>query len=240
MDVKQANGWLKVKGEADLTFTVAGVGKIDLKRGGGSNPAYVDSRATRLDEHVIDAGPSGFGIIFRPYWRLNYMLGAFNDTEGGIHSPSGAYFDGKLSTRVKQDFGGYQVNFPPNPEDVAGSRNIDREDNQISITEDHNRIYNIGGSGGRIELSSDFHFGLDVKMLQTSDRYKHTLPLVDVSLPAMVERKGVELEAHCTKLRALLDESRLQHFCRQQILWISSGCRESVCGLRNLVSWSTG
>lgn len=182
LDVKQANGWLRVKGESDLTFSVGGVGKVDLARSGHGNPAYTKTSDVKRKGHSIEAGPSGGTIVFEPYWNLDYMLAAFNDTASSSSSNSGPYFDGQLSARVKSDFGDYRVNFPPNPEDEDGSRNIDRRDNRISIRDEHNIIYNAAGAGGRLALSSLFTFGLKVKFELWGDLFQRTFDLTDVSL----------------------------------------------------------
>ncbi|KAH7309224.1 hypothetical protein B0I35DRAFT_398631 [Stachybotrys elegans] len=181
LEVQEAHGWLKVNGEADLSFSVGGIGEIDLDGSSHGNPAYTRNSRTRGKEHYIEAGPSGMAMSFKPYWNIDYMLAVFNESEGGSSDSSGPYFDGRLHARVIQDFGGYQINFPPRPEDENGSRNIDRRDNELSILDEHNIIYNIGGSGGRIALSSFFSFGLEVGLELFGERSRRVWDLADMT-----------------------------------------------------------
>lgn len=100
----------------------------------------------------------------QPYGKVDYMLASFNDTDGGASGHSAPYFDGRLSTRVISDFGGFNVNIRPNSEDKLGTRNVECEDNNVAMDND-NTIYNSGDSGCRFVLSSYFIFGLQVGLV---------------------------------------------------------------------------
>ncbi|KAJ4176103.1 hypothetical protein NW759_017564 [Fusarium solani] len=71
-------------------------------------------------------------------------------------------------TRIKSDFGGFNVNFPPNPEDKLGTKNAERDDNKVSM-DNHKVTYNSGDDGGRFELSTDLKFGLKLSLGLFSD-----------------------------------------------------------------------
>ncbi|KAH7120620.1 hypothetical protein EDB81DRAFT_666993 [Dactylonectria macrodidyma] len=181
LDVKQANGWLKVDGESDLTFSIAGVGEVDFDKGNQGNPAYIDKKINKLKGHTLSPYGSS-AMTFQPYWKLDYMLASFNDSdESGSGSESGPYFDGKISTRVKSDFGGFHLSFPPNPEDKLGTRNVERDSNRIAIDND-NVIYNSGGIGGRLAMGSYFTFGLKVGLRLFSDLRTIDVDLTDMSM----------------------------------------------------------
>ncbi|KAH6867367.1 hypothetical protein B0T10DRAFT_572385 [Thelonectria olida] len=161
-DVKQANGWLNVMESRILHF-----------------PS--EASPVKLKGHTLS--PSGNSwLSFQPYYKIDYMLASFNDTAGGSGSPSAPYFDGKLSTRIKSDFGGFNVNFPPNPSDRLGTRNVDRENNRVSMGND-NVIYNSGSAGGRFALSTWLGFGLKIDLGLFSDRRHFEIPIIDVCPP---------------------------------------------------------
>ncbi|KAJ3453409.1 hypothetical protein MRS44_017656 [Fusarium solani] len=116
---EQANSWLNVEGERELASSIGGLGDVD------------------------------FDNANRAAGKVNSMLAFFNDTDRGASEHSAPYFDGKLSTRVKLDFGGFGLKFPLNLEDNLGTRNAERDDNKVSMDNDH-AIYNSRGDGGRL------------------------------------------------------------------------------------------
>ncbi|KAH8661191.1 hypothetical protein BGZ61DRAFT_564258 [Ilyonectria robusta] len=138
-----------------------------------SNPAYTKVNRTKLKGHMLN--PSGnTWTTFQSYGKVDYMLASFNDTDGGASGHSAPYFDGKLSTRVISDFGGFNVNIRPNPEDKLGTRNVECGDNKVAMDND-NTIYNSGGSGGR----ECWLAGTDVDAVQ----HVHDVELLPVSRP---------------------------------------------------------
>ncbi|KAH6974060.1 hypothetical protein EDB80DRAFT_869397 [Ilyonectria destructans] len=66
-----------------------------------------------------------------------FTFASFNNTDASAASPSAPYFDGKLSIRMKSGFGDFNVSFLPNPEDKLGTRNVERDDNRVSV-DNHN------------------------------------------------------------------------------------------------------
>lgn len=124
-------------------------------------------------------------LEFKPYYKLNYALGSFNDTSNP-GAPSATYFNRKISTRVVSDFGGFNVNFPPNPDDVAGTRNIDRKKNRVTKSSE-NVLYSSGGHRGKFFITLIIDFGLKVDLKLFRDRRRIDIPLVNVRQSGPVE-----------------------------------------------------
>ncbi|KAF6785553.1 chitinase [Colletotrichum sojae] len=162
LDVSQASGFLSVRGNTDLTFTVGGVGEVDLDKTRKGNPATTNGKTVIHRETSVDAGDGGTNIDLSPYYTINYSIGSFNDTDGGSASPSGPYFDGKLSTRVISDFGDFNAYFPTTKEDRLRIKAEDRLKNRISIPDD-NVLHNASGLGGRISMGALVKFGMKIK-----------------------------------------------------------------------------
>ncbi|KAK6215153.1 chitinase [Colletotrichum tabaci] len=162
LEVTQASGFLSVRGSTDLTFTVGGVGEVRLEKTNKGNPAMTNGKTTKHRETSVDAGDGGTNIDLSPYYTINYSVGAFNDTDGGSASPSGPYFDGKLSTRVISDFGDFNAYFPTTKEDRLRVRDEDRLKNKISIPDD-NVLHGTAGNGGRISMGAFVKFGMKIK-----------------------------------------------------------------------------
>ncbi|KPM34430.1 hypothetical protein AK830_g12143 [Neonectria ditissima] len=60
-------------------------------------------------------------MALQPYCETDYILASFNGNGASAASTSASYFDGKLNTHIQSDFGVFNVNFPPNPEDKLGT-----------------------------------------------------------------------------------------------------------------------
>ncbi|EXK80364.1 hypothetical protein FOQG_15146 [Fusarium oxysporum f. sp. raphani 54005] len=177
-DVEEANGWIEVEGEADLEFSVGGVGQVDLKRAGKGNPAMTENKPTKDGGHTLNPGGSTW-ITFQPYHKFDYKLASFNRTDG-TDSEYGPYFDGKLATRVTSDFGDFKVNFPPSEADKRGDRNGKRQSNSVSQGK-NNTIYSSGGKGGRHLFEASQRFGLSVKLGIFTDRRHVEMDVADIS-----------------------------------------------------------
>ncbi|KAG7415033.1 Killer toxin subunits alpha/beta [Fusarium oxysporum f. sp. rapae] len=178
-DVEEANGWIEVEGEADLEFSVGGVGQVDLKRAGKGNPAMTENKPTKDGGHTLNPGGSTW-ITFQPYHKFDYKLASFNRTDG-TDSEYGPYFDGKLATRVTSDFGDFKVNFPPSEADKRGDRNGKRQSNSVSQGK-NNTIYSSGGKGGRHLFEASQRFGLSVKLGIFTDRRHVEMDVADISV----------------------------------------------------------
>ncbi|KAH8669255.1 hypothetical protein BGZ61DRAFT_460648 [Ilyonectria robusta] len=178
--VAQANGWLTVDGESDLTLSIGGVGETDLDNPDKGNQAYTKVKPTKLKGLTLN--PSGnTWMTFQRYVKADYMLASFNDTDGGASSHSAPYFDGKLRTRVMSDFGDFDINFPPNPKDNLDTKNPERDDNKVSM-DNGNVICNSRDDVGRYALSTSFKFGLMVDLGFFRDLRLFQVPIIDVSM----------------------------------------------------------
>lgn len=179
--VNESNGWIQVNGDADLTFSVGGVGALEMSKSNQGNPSLSQFGRKIGEGHSIEAGPSGSIVTFQPYWSLEYSMGAFLGSEGSGGGTSGPDFSGQLQTRVKTDFGGSLFNFPISPNDTAGSRNDLRKRNEISVPEAHNTLFSASGVGGRVMMGALLTFGLDIKFEVFGDLVSRTIDLLDVS-----------------------------------------------------------
>ncbi|KAM6506546.1 hypothetical protein FSOLCH5_013520 [Fusarium solani] len=154
---EQANSWLNVEGECELASSIGGLGEVDFDNANRGNPAYTKVKPTKPERHMVNP-PGNTRMTFQPQGKVNSMLAFFNDTGRGASGHSAPYVDGKLSTRVKLDFGGFGLKFPLNLEDKLGTRNAERDDNKVSMDNDH-AIYNSRGDGGRFARSTYFKSG---------------------------------------------------------------------------------
>ncbi|KAM0553403.1 hypothetical protein ACHAPJ_007417 [Fusarium lateritium] len=178
-DVEEANGWLNVNGESDLEFSVGGVGQVDLKKAGKGNPASTDTKRVPDGGHRLTPSDNTW-ISFQPYHKFDYELAVFNGSNTGS-SDSGPYFDGKLTAAVKIDYGGFDVNYPPKPDDKRGDRNTNRKRNVISQAKD-NVVYSSSRAGGRHMFQAIHTFGMAVKLGMFSERRLVEIPVADISM----------------------------------------------------------
>lgn len=163
-----------------MTFTAGGVGEVNTKNLNEGHPAWTEAVPMRQGGHWIHGGRTGVSINLQPYYKVDYSIAAYNDTEPTSGSPSGPTFDGKLSARVKSDFGDFQAVFPPDYADDYGTRNDDRRRNEISIP-DGNVIHRTTGEGGRLLMAAAFTFGLKVDLGIFGDLFSRQYALPDVS-----------------------------------------------------------
>ncbi|KAL6355112.1 hypothetical protein LRP88_11529 [Fusarium phalaenopsidis] len=157
---EQANSWLNVERKCKLASSTESFGKVNFNNANRGNPAYIKVKPTTPERHMVN--PSGnTRMTFQLQGKVNSMLAFFNDTDRGASGHSAPYVDGKLSTCVKLDFGGFGLKFPLNLEDKLGTKNAKRDDNKVSMDNNH-AIYNSRGDGGRFARSTYFKSGLTV------------------------------------------------------------------------------
>ncbi|KAJ4178158.1 hypothetical protein NW759_017367 [Fusarium solani] len=111
-NVKQANGWLNVGGQSDLTFSVGGIGVVDFDKARKGNPASTQTKPINLKGHTLQPTDETW-MTLQPYYKTDYMLESLNDTDASAASPSAPYFDGKLSTCIKSDWEASTSTFRP-------------------------------------------------------------------------------------------------------------------------------
>jgi hypothetical protein len=178
--IKQANGWVQVGGSTNLTFTAGGIGQLALEPSPhGLSDNFSRENRRELKRVTIPAGPTGDSITFMPYWNTQYILAASNRSNP-FHGGE-PYFDGQLSAQMQSEFGNYQVNFPPNPEDFSGSKNMERRSNSISVPAVANKVYNTVGVAD-ILIVSRLMFGIDIGMEINHGRVTTPDSLVDVRI----------------------------------------------------------
>ncbi|POS72695.1 chitinase [Diaporthe helianthi] len=181
--VKEANGFLTVRGQTDLTYGMGGIGKIDIARAMKGNPAFNQGNPVKLDGNTVSAGSSNGWVSFNPYYEVVYQMASMNGTN---QSPSTAYqseaaFNGLMSTRVVTDLGRFNAYFPSPVSDETNSQNDHRDKNKISVGED-NVLYDSPGVGGQIALGTYLKFGLKVDIFLFSTLFKLTIGAPDMSL----------------------------------------------------------
>ncbi|KAJ3454894.1 hypothetical protein MRS44_013494 [Fusarium solani] len=153
LEIEQANIWLNVEEESDLTFSVRCIGDVDF------DPAYTKVKPTKLKARTLSP-PGNTWMTFQP----------------------ALYFERKLSTRVNSDSGDFGANFQPNPEDRLDTRNAEHDDNKVSMDNNNeSAIYNSGGDAGRFALNTDFEFGLKVDPGLLSDLSLFEVPIIDLT-----------------------------------------------------------
>lgn len=111
--MKQANGFLTVRGETDLTYGIGGIGAIDIARANKGNPAFNEGKPIKLDGNTVSAGSSNGWVSFNPYYEVVYQMASMNGTDTSPSSSnSEAAFNGILSTRIVTDLGKFSAYFP--------------------------------------------------------------------------------------------------------------------------------
>ncbi|EHK22022.1 glycoside hydrolase family 18 protein [Trichoderma virens Gv29-8] len=169
-DLDQAHGFLKARGQTDLTYGIGGIGDIDISKAGKGNPAISDDNRINLKGHTIDTSASGGIISLNPYYQFTYQMATLNGSNGGDFSSSTAAFNGRLTTRIITDFGDFQANFPPPENPPEGMYNDKRQQNQISIPKD-DVLYGSSPNGGQIAIGTSLTLGLNLEFLIFGDLF---------------------------------------------------------------------
>lgn len=178
MDVKQANGLLKITGQTDLTYTIGGIGSIDISRAGKGNPAFHEMEEVSLPGHTVNTGNNGW-VIFEPYYQITYQMSTLNGSDEDT-SFSSAAFDGLMSTRTISDLGDFEVFYPPLDPKAEYEQDKHRKQNKISVSSE-NVLYNSRDKGGEIAIGTYVNFGLKVNFFFFADLIKWEIGLPDVS-----------------------------------------------------------
>jgi chitinase len=181
MDVKQANGLLKVTGQTDLTYTIGGMGSVDISKAGKGNPAFNELNAVSLPGHTVNAGNDHGWVTFDPYYQITYQMATFNGTSEDDFDNSVAAFNGIMSTRTITDLGDFEVFFPPSDPDASNAEDKNRDANKISVSRE-NVLYSSPGQGGKIAVGTYVKFGLKVSFFLFGGLFKWDVGLPDVSV----------------------------------------------------------
>ncbi|UKZ58865.1 uncharacterized protein TrAtP1_000187 [Trichoderma atroviride] len=180
-DVHQAHGFLKARGQTDLTYGIGGIGDIDISKAGKGNPAISDDNLVNLKGHTINTPKSGGRISLNPYYQLTYQMATFNGSTGNDFENSVASFNGRLTTRIITDLGDFQANFPP-PENLPNEAyNDKRQQNKISIPE-NDILYGTSNDGGHIAIGTNLIFGLKLEFFVFGDLFRWDFDLPKMNL----------------------------------------------------------
>ncbi|KAF7557956.1 hypothetical protein G7Z17_g343 [Cylindrodendrum hubeiense] len=183
-DVKQANGFLKVKGESDLTFGIGGIGEMDIAKAKKGNPMTVGGTGFTLAGPSVDVNGVAAWVDFTPFFKVDYQIATFNGADRDDFIDSAAPLNGHLKTRVISDFGDFESVFPE-PDQEDGLLAEDKRDkNEIDISDD-NILYGSTEDGGKITLGTYLTFGLSLSLnfLDDADSGKtKTIDLPEMSI----------------------------------------------------------
>ncbi|KAM0384982.1 hypothetical protein ACHAQC_011832 [Fusarium culmorum] len=164
VDVKEANGFIKVTGETDLTFGIGGMGRLDINMAKKGNPAKSEIDYEALKGHTISAGSFWGYMSLTPFINRQTVLFASYMDEGPSSGPNhAATLDGRLTTRVKTDLGDFPATFPHIlfPDEMDSIRKH-HKDTEIEVFDD-DVLYGDGGrNGSTIQIGHHLAFGLDL------------------------------------------------------------------------------
>lgn len=178
-NVEQANGFLTVDGQTDLTYGIGGIGAVDVARANKGNPAQSEQKSVKLSGQTINAGSNHGWVTFDPYYQIDYQMATFNGSDSDDFSDSAAPFDGLLNARVVSDLGNLTAYFPsPTPDQLDAEQ---RNANKISIGRD-NVLYDSPGDSGKIALGTFVRFGLNVEFSLVGNLVRRSTKLADVSV----------------------------------------------------------
>ena len=157
--VQTTNGVLYAEGYSDLTYTVGGVGRIDVAQAKNGNPSWYAGEKTPITAHTVYASGMKGWASYKPYVQVDYMMATMN---ADSFSDSEITLNGLLGARVNTSLGPIVGVFPAISSSGTPS-GVDIADPRISIPQS-NVIY---GSGpgldtAKIALACYFSFGLDV------------------------------------------------------------------------------
>lgn len=184
LNVKQADGALRVTGQTDLTFGIGGVGDIDIGQGNNlinDNTAWIKGGRVNLPGHTLQAG-TGF-VRFSPYYQVDYSISSKNRTQDPTKNFPGSAitFDGRLSARIITDLGNFTSYFPS--PDTDFSQNFNRDSNKIAIPTS-NVLYSVSNGGGTIAMNAYTTFGMEMGFYLSDGIYNDFIdaysPLPDV------------------------------------------------------------
>ncbi|KAJ4386833.1 hypothetical protein N0V93_009731 [Gnomoniopsis smithogilvyi] len=158
----EASGMLSARGSTDLTYTIGGVGAVNIAKYNGDNPVFAVNKVEDIGGESVDAGVSGSYVNFTPYYGFAYQMATTNGTDGEqFSSDPGADFDGILSTRIITDLGSFIAAFPITDTGTEFSQNGAHTANKIEIGAD-NVLYDTKGTGGQIAVGTYLFLGLAV------------------------------------------------------------------------------
>ncbi|KAM0407375.1 hypothetical protein ACHAPD_012291 [Fusarium lateritium] len=149
VNVKEANRFIKVTGETDLTFGIGGMGYLDINMAKKGNPAKSEINYKALKGHTISAGSFWGYMSLTPFINRQTVLFTSYMDEGPSSRPNhAATLDGRLTTRIKTDLGDFPATFPHIlfPDEIDSIRKH-HKDTEIEVFDD-DILYGDGGRNG--------------------------------------------------------------------------------------------
>lgn len=126
----------------------------------------------------MNAGHMKDFATFRPYYKIDHKIGTFNGTDYDL-TDSGMSFNGRLSARVKSDFGRFQANFPIQDHSDNNRFGDKREKTQIELDSD-NVLYGTMNNGGAITLGTQITFGMNMEFALFGNLFHFNIGLPNV------------------------------------------------------------
>ncbi|UPK93022.1 hypothetical protein LCI18_003957 [Fusarium solani-melongenae] len=167
VDVKEANGFIKVIGQTELTFGIAGMGRLDIDQAGQGNPVHKTVPTEWMGGHTVRAGSWWGSLQINPYLSREYVLATSNGRDGPVvGSDNAATFNGRLTSRVTTDLGKFSAVFPDTMDD--NDLELARKDRKKTVMEAHEEdvLYGGGGdTGSSITVGHSLTFGVELNFV---------------------------------------------------------------------------
>ncbi|KAG7417481.1 hypothetical protein Forpe1208_v005351 [Fusarium oxysporum f. sp. rapae] len=166
VDIKEANGFIKVTGQTDLTFGVGGMGRLDISMAGKGNPAKSEEYYEAFQKHNIGAGSFWGYMSLTPFISRQTFLATSHMDQSPSTVPNHAApatLNGRLTTRVKTDLGHFPAVFPGilSPDEMDSLRKDHKQTEMESFNDDI--LYGDGGEkGSTIQIGHHLVFGLNL------------------------------------------------------------------------------
>ncbi|KAG5794556.1 hypothetical protein H9Q69_006372 [Fusarium xylarioides] len=148
VDIKEAQGFIKVTGQTDLTFRVGGMGQLDISMAGKGNPAKSDPSIEHFKKKRVNAGAFWGWMTLQPFVTRQTFLATSHMNE----SPS------------TTDLGHFSAMFP----NTLSQKEIEDYRKEHKKTEmessNDNILYGDGGEKGTtIQMGHHLSFGIDLR-----------------------------------------------------------------------------
>lgn len=165
VDIKEAQGFIKVTGQTDLNFRVGGMGRLDISAAGKGNPAKSDPIVKHFERKRVNAGAFWGWMTLQPFVTHQTFLATshMNESPSTVFGHAATLY-GRLTTRVKTDLGHFSAVFP----NSVSQTELDdyRKDHKKTEMESSNDniLYGDGGEKGTtIQMGNHLAFGINLR-----------------------------------------------------------------------------
>ncbi|KAF6515930.1 hypothetical protein HZS61_004671 [Fusarium oxysporum f. sp. conglutinans] len=212
VNVKEANGFIKVTGKTDLVLGIGGMGRLDIDQAGQGNPVHKETPREYLGGHKVHAGAWWGSMNVSPYISHEYILATENGRNSvGERPDNAASFNGRLTARVESDFGNYAAIFPNTIDSEDIKRATEKRKKSIVTSARDDILYSGGGEdGSTITLGHYLTFGVSVDFVLPAliqGQPEHWTHPVDMMVQAQTLAQWViakdESSKACTDFSAL-------------------------------------